>query len=67
MNECVLYVYVCVRVLAGGWERGFCVYECELCVCWPVGGSEGCVCRSVCCVYVCVCAGRRVGGRFVFV
>ena len=35
-----------------------------MCVCWPAGGSEGCVCMSVCvlCVYVYVCAGRRVGG-----
>ena len=42
-----------------------------MCVCWPAGGWEGCVyvcvfCECTC-MFVCVCAGRRVGGRVVCV
>ena len=31
-----------------------CVLYVYVCVCWPAGGREECVCMSVLCVYECV-------------
>ena len=58
-----------MRVLAGGWAGGLCVYEC-VCAGRRVG-REGCFSMSVrcMCVFVCVCvcwpAGGREGGLFL--
>ena len=32
-------------------------------MCWPAGGTDGCVCKSVCFMFVCVCVCALAGGR----
>ena len=48
--KCATAQYLCVCMLAGGWEGGLCVYVC----------MYVCVCA---CVRVCVCACVRVRVR----